>query len=344
MHTHTLDRWTHEHVFLGARHDANEIRTWWVVALTAVMMVGEIVGGTVYGSMALVADGWHMSTHAGALAIAALAYRYARRFARDPRFAFGTGKLGELAGYSSALILAVIALLIAYESALRLMTPVVIRFDQAIAIACVGLAVNLASAWLLHAGHDHGEHAGHHHAGHHDDHAHHHDHHDHAHDHGDHDHDHDHPARPREPVHHHDNNLRAAYLHVLADAVTSVLAIVALLAGRFYGWTWMDPVMGVVGAVVIAHWSFRLLRSSGAVLVDAVSDSKLATEIRQRLETGSDRVTDLHLWRVGPGHAALIASVVADRPEPPEHYKARLARVEGLSHVTIEVHACPHPG
>jgi cation diffusion facilitator family transporter len=313
MHTHTVDRWTHEHVFLGARHDANEMRTWWVVGLTAVMMIGEIIGGTIYGSMALVADGWHMSTHAGALAIAALAYRYARRFARDSRFAFGTGKLGELAGYSSALILGVIALMIAYESVTRLLNPIAIHFDQAIVIACIGLAVNLVSAWLLHDDHDH-----------HDEHDH---HDDHAHGH-----------------HHHDHNLRAAYLHVLADALTSVLAIVALLAGRFYGWVWMDPIMGVVGALVIAHWSFRLLRASGAVLVDVVVDPRMAEQVRAKLEQGSDRVTDLHLWRVGPGHAALIASVVSDHPQSPDAYKARLESLSGLSHVTIEVHTCPHPG
>jgi cation diffusion facilitator family transporter len=330
MHTHTQQQWTHEHVFLGARHDANEMRTWWVVGLTALMMVGEIIGGTVYGSMALVADGWHMSTHAGALAIAALAYRYARRFARDSRFAFGTGKLGELAGYSSALILAVIALLIAYESAVRLLNPVAIHFDQAIAIACVGLAVNLASAWLLHDDHEHHD-AEHHHGHEHDDHL-----QDEA------EHEHRRTQDRAEGHHHHDHNLRAAYLHVIADALTSVLAIAALLAGRFYGWVWMDPIMGVVGALVIAHWSFRLLRSSGAVLVDVVADSHLASQIRQRLEVGSDRVTDLHLWRIGPGHAALIASVVSDDPQAPELYKARLARMRGLSHVTIEVHACSH--
>jgi cation diffusion facilitator family transporter len=254
-----------------------------------------------------------MSTHAGALAIAALAYRYARRFARDSRFAFGTGKLGELAGYSSALILGVIALMIAYESVTRLLNPIAIHFDQAIVIACIGLAVNLVSAWLLHDDHDH-----------HDEHDH---HDDHAHGH-----------------HHHDHNLRAAYLHVLADALTSVLAIVALLAGRFYGWVWMDPIMGVVGALVIAHWSFRLLRASGAVLVDVVVDPRMAEQVRAKLEQGSDRVTDLHLWRVGPGHAALIASVVSDHPQSPDAYKARLESLSGLSHVTIEVHTCAHSG
>jgi cation diffusion facilitator family transporter len=303
MHTRTLTHWTHDHVFLGAKHVENERRTWLVVALTATMMVGEIIGGTIYGSMALVADGWHMSTHAGALAIAALAYRYARGHAQDARFTFGTGKLGELAGYSSALILAVIALLIGYESAARLLNPVPISFDQATIIAVIGLGVNLASAWLLRDGHEHA--------------------------HGD-------------EHHHHDHNLRAAYLHVVADATTSVLAIVALLAGRLYGLTWMDPMMGIVGAIVIAHWSLGLLRSSGAVLLDTVVDPRLAAKIKGRLEVGTDRVADLHVWRVGPGHAAVIAAIVTDQPQSPDRYKARLNDVSGLSHITIEVHACSH--
>ena len=320
MHTHSLESWQHSHVFLGHRHDANERRTWLVVGLTAVMMVAEIVGGAIYGSMALMADGWHMSTHAGALAIGALAYRFARRHAHDERFGFGTGKLGELAGYSSAMILAMIALLIGYQSAQRLVDPVAIRFDEAIAIAVVGLAVNLASAWLLRDepihnahGHDQG------HDGHHlEDQEHHHHHH----------------------HHHRDHNLRAAYLHVLADALTSVLAITALLAGRFYGWVWMDPVMGIVGALVIAHWSLGLLRSSGAVLLDTVPDPRLAAQMKKRLEQGTDRVADLHLWRLGPGHLGVVASVVCDSPQAPEAYKARLAGLAGLSHVTVEVHAC----
>jgi cation diffusion facilitator family transporter len=248
MHTHTLDAWRHEHIFLGARHDENERRTWVVVGVTAAMMVVEIIGGTVFGSMALVADGWHMSTHAGALAIAALAYRFARRHAHNEHFAFGTGKVGELAGFSSALILAVIALLIGYESALRLLNPVSISFGQAIAIAVVGLAVNLGSARLLGEGHEHED--------------------------------------------HHDHNLRSAYLHVLADALTSVLAIAALVAGRFYGWVWMDPLMGMVGALVIAHWSLGLLRASGAVLLDTVPDTRLARNIKEHLEVGTDRVSD----------------------------------------------------
>ncbi len=308
MHHHSLDTWRHEHVFLGAKHDEQERRTWLVVALTAGMMVAEIAGGIVFGSMALLADGWHMSTHAGALAIAALAYRYARTHARDPRFAFGTGKLGDLAGFTSAIVLAFIAAMIGYESVVRLLDPVAIRFDEAIAIAVVGLAVNLVSAWLL--GH-HGEH---------------------DHDRGDHDHTHHHD--------HHDHNARAAYWHVLADALTSVLAIVGLLAGRFYGWTWLDPVMGIVGGLVIMHWSWRLMRDAGAVLLDAAPDSRLETAIRDQIEIGGDRITDLHVWRIGPGHHAAIISIVADMPAAVTAYKARLGGISGLSHVTVEVHRC----
>jgi cation diffusion facilitator family transporter len=311
MHTHSLEAWRHEHVFLGAQHDRNERRTWAVVAITAAMMVAEIVGGALFGSMALLADGWHMSTHAGALAISALAYRFARRHVHDERFAFGTGKLGELAGYSSALILAMIALLIGYESVIRLLQPVAIRFDEAIAIAAVGLMVNLGSAWLLRAEHGH------------------------EHEHADHEH-HHHRA--------HDHNLRSAYFHVLADALTSVLAIAALLAGRLLGWAWMDAVVGIIGALVIAHWSVQLLRSSGAVLLDIVPDGSLAARIRERLEQGTDRVADLHFWRLGPGHVGVIVSVVSDRPQAPQRYKARLAGLPGLSHVTVEVHACAEGG
>jgi cation diffusion facilitator family transporter len=303
MHTHTLENWTHDHTFLGTKHGEHERRTWLVVALTGVMMVGEIIGGTIYGSMALVADGWHMSTHAGALAIAALAYRYARKHAHDTRFSFGTGKLGELAGYSSALILALVALLIGYKSIARLLHPVSIGFDEAIVIAVIGLLINLGSAWLLREQHEH---------------------------------EHGHQDRH----HHQDHNLRAAYLHVLADALTSVLAIIALVGGRQYGWTWMDPAMGLVGALVIAHWSIGLLRSSGAVLLDAVLDTRLVAQIKESLEVDTDRVADLHVWRLGPGHAAVIAVLVTDHPSDIAQYKARLGHIGGLSHVTIEVHAC----
>ncbi len=316
MHTHSIEPWSHAHVFLGAKHERHERRIWFVVALTAVMMVAEIVGGTIFGSMAVVADGWHMSTHAGALAIAALAYRFARHHARDPRFSFGTGKVGELAAFSSALILAMIALAIGYEAALRLYEPVPIDFEPATWLAVVGLAVNLASAWLL-FDEDH-QHAAAHHD--HDD---------------DHEHDHHHHA--------HDSNLRAAYVHVLADAMTSVLAIVALLAGRFYGLVWMDPAMALVGVCVILSWSVGLTRTAGTVLLDMVPDRRLAGHIRKRLELDGDRVSDLHLWRLGPGHAGVIASVVSDRPQPPAEYKRRLEGIAGLSHITVEVHHCAGP-
>jgi cation diffusion facilitator family transporter len=307
MHAHSLSDWRHDHVFLGEAHDRNERRTWAVVGLTAAMMVAEIAGGTIFGSMALLADGWHMSTHAGALAIAAGAYRYARRHARDPRFAFGTGKLGDLAGFASAIVLAMVSLGIGYESALRLFQPVTIHYGEAVAIAVVGLAVNLLSAWLLWDDH-------HRHHEHDDDHHHHH--------------------------HHHDHNLRAAYWHVLADALTSILAIAGLLAAWAYGWTWLDPVIGIVGAGVIAHWSWRLIREAGAVLLDAAPNVALEQAIRERLEQGHDRIADLHVWRLGPGHHGAIVSLVADEPAPVATYKARLADVAGLSHVTVEVHRC----
>jgi cation diffusion facilitator family transporter len=316
MHDHSMADWRHEHDFLGAAHDRNERRTWTVVWLTAVMMVAEIAGGTIFGSMALLADGWHMATHAGALAIAGLAYRYARTHAGDPRFTFGTGKLGDLAGFTSAIVLAMISLGIGYESVLRLFQPVTIHYSEATAIAVVGLGVNLLSAWLLAGDHDH-----HHHDHNHD--------HDHGHDHGDH---HHHG--------HHDHNLRAAYWHVLADAFTSVLAIVGLLVAWFYGWVWADPVIGIVGALVIARWSWTLIRDAGAVLLDATPNRALADAIRSRLEVGEDRIADLHIWRLGPGHHGAIVSLVSDRPEPVEHYRERLKGMRQLSHLTIEVHRC----
>jgi cation diffusion facilitator family transporter len=315
MHSDSLQPWQHEHFFLGKKHDRHERRTWFVVALTATMMVVEIVGGSIFGSMALVADGWHMSTHAAALGIAALAYRFARVFSADARLSFGTGKLGELAGFSSAIMLAMIALFIGYESLTRLFSPVVIGFDQAIPIAVVGLAVNLVSALLLHD-EDHHDH--------------------HHHQHGP-DGDHHHGYR-----HDHDTNQRAAYVHVLADALTSVLAIVALLAGRFLGLNWLDPLMGLIGTAVILAWSWSLLRSAGAVLLDAVPNEALARTVRDQLEKNGDKVADLHLWRLGPGHMGVIASIVSDQPQSPETYKARLAAVEGLSHITVEVRRCPH--
>lgn len=317
----------HEHVFLGADHRRNERKVWLVIALTAAMMVVEITAGTLYGSMALVADGWHMSTHAGAMLIAALAYLYARRHARDPRFTFGTGKFGDLAGFASAVVLALVALLIGWESVLRLADPVPISFAQAIAVAAVGLAVNLVSALLLRDTHHHGH--GHHHPAH-----------DHDHDHGDHD-DDDHDLGDAVPVR--DNNLRAAYLHVLADALTSVLAILALLVGSAYGWLWADPLMGLVGALVIARWSWGLMRDAGGVLLDMVpKDEDLEADIRAALALDAARITDLHVWQVGPGHAAAIVALAGEGLRDPAYYKARIRPIRRLSHVTVEVQ--PGPG
>jgi cation diffusion facilitator family transporter len=295
----------HDHVFLGGNHLRNERRTWFVIALTAGMMMAEIVAGTLYGSMALVADGWHMSTHAAAMLIAALAYLYARRNARNPRFTFGTGKLGDLAGFASAIVLALIALLIGWESLVRLVNPVAISFPQAISVAALGLVINLACAWLLREDHSR-HHYGH---GHH-----------HHHDHG------------------RDNNLRAAYLHVLADALTSVLAIVALTAGSLYGWIWLDPLMGVVGALVIARWSFGLIRDTGTVLLDYIpAGEDLPDEIRAAIEKDGDRITDLHVWQLGPGHHGAIVSLVTKNPQSPSLYRRKLAHIHELSHVTVEV-------
>jgi cation diffusion facilitator family transporter len=321
MHTHSLDQRVHDHVFLGEKHEENERRTWFVVALTLVMMVGEIAAGSIFGSMALLADGWHMGTHAAALGIAGAAYLFARRQAGNARFSFGTGKFGDLAAFSSAIILGMVAVQIAYESVLRLISPVPIVYGEAIAVACLGLAVNLVSAWLLRDSHDH--HHGHAHE------------HDHDHDSDDHDHHgHDH--------HHRDNNLRAAYIHVLADAATSVLAISALVIAMFSGWNRVDPAVGIVGSFVIASWAYTLIRDAGRVLLDVSVDNRLEQAIRARLEAGDDRVTDLHVWQLGPGHCAVVISLVSDAPLQPAIYKERLHDLKGLSHVTVEVERCAH--
>ncbi len=328
MLSHFIDPWTQNHTFLGEHHSKHERRTWAVVMLTALMMIAEIIGGTLFGSIALVADGWHMATHVAALAIAGFAYVFARRHAQDARFSLGTGKFGELAAFSSAIILGMIALGVAYESILRLGHPVAIHFQEAIPIAALGLCVNLASAWLLR-----GEHHGH---------AHGHDHaHDHAHDHGnDHDHaGHDHSDHDLAATRHHDINLRAAYVHVLADALISVSAIVGLSMAWAFGWLFMDPLVGLVGSAVIASWSLGLLRAAGSVLLDTVPDPDLERRIRTLMELNGDRVCDLHVWQVGPGHLAVMASVVSEAPQAPAVYKDRLAGLAGLSHVTVEVHA-----
>jgi len=301
----------HGHAFVAAERSGGERRTRWVVALTLAMMVGEIAAGVAFGSMALLADGWHMGTHAAALGVAAFAYAYARRHASDPRYSFGTGKVGALGGFASAVGLAVVALLVLVESLERLASPVRIRFDQAIAVAALGLAVNLGSAWLLRErGHGHDHHP-------------------------------DHDGDPDLDLHR-DHNLRAAYLHVLADALTSVLALVALLAGRTLGWTFMDPVMGIVGSLVIARWSLRLLRETGAVLLDAEVGEERRRALREAIEAGGGhRVADLHVWRVGPRHLSAVVTVVARAPLAPDEYKARLAAFPDLAHVTVEVQRTP---
>ena len=400
----------HDHVFLGQDHDKAERRTWAVIVLCTVMMIAEIVGGALFGSLALIADGLHMSTHAGALLLAALAYTYARKYASDRSFTFGTGKFGDLAGYSSAIVLAMIALLIGYEAVSRLLNPVAISFNEAIPIAVLGLAINVASAWLLSGGHHHG--------------------HDHAHGH-----DHDYGKEPRrielgrrmleievfednvaprfrvsadtgvlvasdftiettrpdgsrqlfsfedrggyleshdeipEPhaflarihlmqagqaherelefeehdhehgrgTHHRDNNMRAAIVHVMADAAVSVLVIVGLVLARAFGWLWMDPLAGFIGALVIANWSVGLLRDTGRILLDRTPDPRMAEKVRKVIESDGDQVTDLHLWRLGPGHLGAIVSVATSGAREAAHYRQRLAKFADLSHVTVEV-------
>jgi len=312
MHTTDLAPWQHDHGFAAGHGSRGERRTRWVVGITLVMMTGEIVAGLAFGSMALLADGWHMGTHAAALGVAVFAYRYARKHATDPRYSFGTGKVGALGGFASAVGLAVVAAFVFGESVARLAQPVAIRFDEAIGVAVLGLAVNIACALLLR---------------------------DDDHEHGHHPHGYEHEAHA-----HRDHNLRAAYLHVVADALTSVLAIAALLAGKTLGFTWMDPVMGIVGSIVIARWSLGLMRDTSAVLLDAEVAASRREAIRAVLEAQDDnRVSDLHVWRVGPRHLAAIVSVVTAEPRGAAHYKELLGGFEDLVHVTVEVHACPTP-
>jgi cation diffusion facilitator family transporter len=415
-----LQQPSHDHVFLGEGHEKAERRTWAVIILCSVMMIAEIVGGALFGSLALIADGLHMSTHAGALLLAALAYTYARKYADDRNFTFGTGKFGDLAGYSSAIVLAMIALLIGYEAVSRLLNPIAISFNEAIPIAVLGLAVNVASAWLLSGGDHHGHSHGHSHG------------HDQHHAHGEeprrielggsdleievfednvpprfrvkssagalpdasditietvrpdgscqifsiedrgsylesrdeipephaflakvrltqagrqdereltfeeHDHDASHGA------HHRDNNMRAAIIHVVADAAVSVLVIAGLLMARTFGWLWMDPLAGLIGALVIANWSAGLLRDTGGILLDRTPDPGMAEKLRMAIESEGDQVTDLHLWRLGPGHLGAIVSIATTKAREVAHYRQRLAKFADLSHLTIEVQR-PHP-
>ena len=315
MHIYNLDDWRHEHVSVPSDQQRSEQRTYWVIALTVTMMIVEISAGWLFNSMALLADGWHMASHAAALSITVFAYWYARRNLNNERFTFGPGKVGVLGGFTSAVVLGVVALIMVWESVQRFFEPLTISFDEAMAVAALGLVVNLVSAWLLHQG------GGHHHHSHNDNHHH-------------HEIEHHHP-------HHHDHNLRAAFLHVMADALTSVLAIIALLTGKMLGWVWMDPMMGIVGALVIGHWTYGLLRDTSRILLDSDAGEGVRAKIRKTIEADADnRVTDLHVWRVSPGHLAAIVSVVTHFPKSAEHYKDLMRDHHDLAHVTVEVYRC----
>jgi cation diffusion facilitator family transporter len=301
MHSHSLAPWQHHHDF-AVIHSKGEQRTRLVLLLTAVTMLVEIAAGTAYGSMALLADGWHMATHVAAFAITLFAYRYARKHARSGAFTFGPGKVSILGGFASAVALAVVALLMLVESSQRLASPQPIHFNEAIAVALLGLTVNIACAFLLQDHHDH----------------------DHGHD-----------------VRHHDHNLKAAYLHVLADALTSLLALAALIAGKYLDWNRLDPLMGIVGAAVITRWAWGLLKETGPILLDNSIDDATLTAIRTRLESDSDtRIADMHVWKVGAADYAAIISLVSHFPRQTEYYKELLSDFRELSHLTIEVHTC----
>lgn len=313
MHSDNMEKWAHDHHFHASSEQA-ELSTKRVVWLTVIMMVGEIAAGLAFGSMALLADGWHMGTHAAALGITLFAYAYARKHAGNAEFSFGTGKVGVLGGYTSAIILGVVALLMVVESVERLITPQDIRFNEAIGVAVLGLVVNIVSAFMLGGHHHHHEHG-------HD--------HEHAHHHG------------RGHAHHHDHNLRAAYLHVLADALTSVLAIAALLFGKTLGWVWLDPFMGIVGAAIILKWALGLGRDTAGILLDRLAEDQTREKISRVIETGSDdRIADLHVWRLNASQLSAIVSVVSHEPRHPDHYKEAIGREVNLAHLTVEVHRC----
>jgi len=308
MHIYEINNLKHDHYFHLDSARENERNTHKVIILTVIMMVAEIITGNIFGSMALLADGWHMGTHAAALGISAFAYAYARQHANNRIFTFGTGKVGVLGGFASAIVLALVALIMLWESAKRLIAPVSIHFDEAITVAFVGLLVNLVSAYLL---------TNHHHS---------------------------HSGTSEHSHHHHDQNLRAAYLHVLADALTSLLAILALGTGKIFGWIWMDPAMGIVGALIITRWSYGLLRDTSKVLLDGEASPDITVAIRNTIESDADnRVSDLHVWRVGPNHLAAIITVLTHNPRSPEYYKSLLSKYRELCHVTIEVYGFPGP-
>lgn len=314
MHTHDLTPWTHEHVFDAASHTA-ERGTRAVMWITAAMMVVEIAAGWWFNSMALLADGWHMSSHAVAIGLSAFAYAAARKYARDPRFAFGTFKIEVLGGFASAIFLLGVATLMVVGSLERIVSPQAIHYPEAMVVAALGLAVNIACALILGNAHDHS-------------------------------HDHGHAHHGHEPAHNHDLNLKSAYVHVIADAATSVLAIVALAGGWFYGWSWMDPVMGIVGAVLVAVWAKNLIVETGRVLLDREMDHPVVAEIREVVEAsagaGETRITDLHVWRVGKRTYSCALSVVThDVDLTPDRLREQLAIHEEIVHATIEIHVCP---
>jgi cation diffusion facilitator family transporter len=352
MHTHSLDKWKCN-IEPELDNSRAEKKTWFVIILTLVMMTAEIGAGTIFGSMALLADGWHMGTHAAALGIAAFAYWYARKQKDNPKFTFGTGKVNVLGGYTSSTILIIVALLMIYESAERLLSPIDIHFEEAIAVAVLGLVVNIVSAFMLkddhhhhhhHSGHDGTDepHQDHHHSDHNciDEHQHGHHHSDHDH-HANHSHDHNNHAHHQEACAPKDHNLRAAYIHVIADALTSVMAIIALTAGKYLGWAWMDPIMGMVGALVIIRWGIGLAIDTGNILLDCDVNTREYDTIRKVLESDSDnRVADIHLFKIGSQRMVGMISIVTHYPRGVEHYKALLTGIADLAHVTIEVNAC----
>lgn len=302
MPTKYKQQWQHEHIFGQDRVRPGERRTLWVIVLTATMMAVEITAGLAYGSMALLADGLHMGSHTAALAITTIAYVYTRRRATDARFCFGTGKVNAFAGYTSAVLLALFALLMAWESVARLFNPVEIGFDQAILVAVLGLIVNGVSMVML----------------------------------GDHHHDHQHEHHGHSHV---DHNLRAAYLHVLADALTSLLAIFALLAGKFWGLNWLDPMMGIVGAFLVARWSLGLIQNTSGVLLDHQAPDSILEQVRSAIEHNrQNRITDLHIWSIGPGIYSATLTIVTDTPQPPSHYKELIPKDLGIVHLIVEVH------
>ncbi|PZU93144.1 MAG: cation transporter [Leptolyngbya sp.] len=306
MHIHSLEQWQHSHIFSAEKNQA-ENRTKVVLFLTAITMVVEVLAGTVFGSMALLADGWHMATHVAAFGIAVFAYQYARRHAQDAKYTFGTGKVSVLGGFTSAVVLAIIAFIMALESIVRLFQPQSIQFNEAIYVAAIGLAVNLISAVLLQDHHDYSSHDGHH----------------------------------QDHHHHHDQNLRAAYVHVLADALTSIFAIAALFSGKFWGWVWMDAAMGLIGALVISRWAYGLVRETGSILLDGAIDKPIKLKIVSAIEQDADnRVTDLHVWKLSENHMATTVSLITHYPKAPDYYKSLLSHIPGLSHVLIEVNLC----